>query len=172
VNEGWEVFFNQGGGNFMDASAATGALMLSHSHSGWGCGLADFDNDGWLDWFTAGRGLDHGQEEGNRLFRNTGGRFADISEAARLSAGPSRLHRGVVFATSTATAASTAMRPKPKLKFAGRRAFDKHLEKSRQIRSWSQPVPQRVAAERGVGSVTAVSQLLYPEATVAKWHFP
>jgi enediyne biosynthesis protein E4 len=98
VNEGWEVFLNQGSGNFVDGSAATGALMLSRSHSGWGCGLADFDNDGWLDWFTAGGGLDHGQEEGNRLFRNTGGRFTDISEAAGLLAGPARLHRGVVFA--------------------------------------------------------------------------
>ena len=98
VNEGWEVFLNQGGGSFVDGSASTGALILSRPHSGWGCGLADFDNDGWLDWFTAGGGLDHGQEEGNRLFRNTGGRFADISEAAGLLAESARLHRGVVFA--------------------------------------------------------------------------
>jgi hypothetical protein len=98
VNEGWEVFLNQGSGNFVDGSAATGALMLSRAHSGWGCGLADFDNDGWLDWFTASGGLDHGEEEWNRLFRNTGGRFADVSENAGLLTGPPRLHRGVVFA--------------------------------------------------------------------------
>jgi hypothetical protein len=49
VNEGWEVFLNQSSGIFVDSSAQTGILSLSRSSSGWGCGLVDLDNDGWLD---------------------------------------------------------------------------------------------------------------------------
>lgn len=97
-NEGWEVFLNKGKGSFIDDSAQTGVLALSRLLSGWGCGLVDLDNDGWLDWFTAGGGLDIGDEQCNRIFRNTGGQFADVTAGVGSQFAVPRLHRGVVFA--------------------------------------------------------------------------
>ncbi len=97
-NEGWELFLNQGKGSFVDGSAQSGILALSRSSSGWGCGLVDLDNDGWLDWFAAGGGLDTDDQQCNRIFRNTGGRFADVTESVGPQFQVPRLHRGVVFA--------------------------------------------------------------------------
>ena len=97
-NEGWEVFRNQGKGSFVDDSTQTGALALSRVRSGWGCGLIDLDNDGWLDWFAAGGGLDTDDEQCNRIFLNTGGRFTDVTESAGAQFAAPRLHRGAVFA--------------------------------------------------------------------------
>jgi hypothetical protein len=34
----------------------------------------------------------------NKIFRNTGGKFADVSNESGVGVGPSRLHRGCVFA--------------------------------------------------------------------------
>jgi enediyne biosynthesis protein E4 len=54
-NETYELFLNRGNGSFDDGSASTGLLTLSRPWSGWGCGLVDLDNDGWLDLYaTAG----------------------------------------------------------------------------------------------------------------------
>jgi hypothetical protein len=97
-NETWEVFLNQGKGSFEDGSARTGLLAQSRRWSGWGLGLVDLDNDGWVDLFVAGGGLDAKDPETNRVFRNLGGRFADVTAECGLGAGPSGLHRGVVFA--------------------------------------------------------------------------
>jgi len=97
-NEGWELFLNQGGAEFADGRASTGLLVLSLDRSGWGCGLADLDNDGWLDFFAAGGGLDTDDLQHNVIFRNAGGRFTDVSRSAGMASAPARLHRGVVFA--------------------------------------------------------------------------
>lgn len=97
-NEGWEVFLNKGKGSFLDDSAQTGVLGLSRLTSGWSCGLVDLDNDGWLDWFTAGGGLDIGEEQCNRIFRNTGRQFTDVTSSVGPQFSTPRLHRGAVFA--------------------------------------------------------------------------
>jgi enediyne biosynthesis protein E4 len=97
-NETYEVFLNNGDGTFKDGSASTGLLQLSRTLSGWGCGLVDLDNDGWLDLFVAGGGLDAKDAQSNRIFHNSGGKFADISEGAGSDFATPRLHRGVVFA--------------------------------------------------------------------------
>lgn len=97
-NETYEIFLNRGGGSFDDGGASTGLLMLSRPWSGWGCGLVDLDNDGWLDLFVAGGGLDSKQPQPNRVFYNSGGKFADVSEGAGKDFANPRLHRGVVFA--------------------------------------------------------------------------
>ncbi|HEV2133557.1 MAG TPA: CRTAC1 family protein [Terracidiphilus sp.] len=97
-NEGWEVFRNQGKCTFVDDSAQTDVLALSRLRSGWSCGLADLDNDGWLDWFAAGGGLDTDDEQCNRIFRNTGGRFTDVTEGVGPQFAVPRLHRGMVLA--------------------------------------------------------------------------
>jgi len=96
--ETFEVFANRGEGNFEDASAASGILALTHTVSGWGCGLIDLDNDGWLDMFVAGGGLDSDDLQPNRIFRNQGGHFTDVSATVSPDFGIARLHRGAAFA--------------------------------------------------------------------------
>ncbi|MDR3775135.1 MAG: CRTAC1 family protein [Terracidiphilus sp.] len=107
-NETYEVFLNQGKGQFEDGSAQSGLLNLSRMWNGWGCGLVDLDNDGWLDLFVAGGGLDVQDAQSNRIFRNRGaegfaarrrgGRFEDVSAGVGPDFAQPALHRGVVFA--------------------------------------------------------------------------
>jgi hypothetical protein len=97
-NETYEVFLNQGNGQFDDGSAKTGLLSLSRPWSGWGCGLVDLDNDGWLDLFVAAGGLGAKESQPNRIFRNHGGKFSDVSAEAGADFARPALHRGVVFA--------------------------------------------------------------------------
>lgn len=97
-NEGFDVFLNRGHGEFEDGSTQTGIMSLSHPLSGWGCGLSDFDNDGWLDLFVAGGGVDTDDPMTNRIFRNSAGKFADVSQQSGMGLGPARMHRGCVFA--------------------------------------------------------------------------
>ncbi len=97
-NETWEVFLNRGKGLFDDGSVSSGLLNLSRQASGWGCGLVDLDNDGWLDLFVAGGGLEPKDAQPNRIFRNLGGRFSDASATAGPDFARPALHRGVVFA--------------------------------------------------------------------------
>lgn len=97
-NETYEVFVNQGHGAFEDGSAPTGLLNLSRKWNGWGCGLVDLDNDGWLDLFVAGGGLDTQDAQSNRIFRNRAGHFEDVTDSAGSDFQHPALHRGVVFA--------------------------------------------------------------------------
>jgi hypothetical protein len=97
-NETYEVFLNQGRGVFDDGSVRTGLLNLSRPWSGWGCGLVDLDNDGWLDLFVAGGGLDIQDTQSNRIFLNHRGRFEDVTDRVGSDFLRPALHRGVVFA--------------------------------------------------------------------------
>jgi len=102
-NETYELFLNQGNGLFDDGSARTGLLGLSRTWSGWGCGLVDLDNDGWLDLFVAGGGLDTEDAQPNHVFRNQGqqkraGHFEDVSSDVGVDFLKPALHRGLVFA--------------------------------------------------------------------------
>ncbi|MGA9063178.1 MAG: CRTAC1 family protein [Terracidiphilus sp.] len=96
--ETFDVFLNRGHGEFEDGSIPSRLLGLSQPVSGWGCGLVDLDNDGWLDLFVAGGGVDTDQGMTNRIFRNVGGKFADVSNESGVGLAPVRLHRGCVFA--------------------------------------------------------------------------
>ena len=96
--ETYELFRNRGDGTFEDASAPTGLVGLSRGWSGWGCGLVDLDNDGWLDLFVACGGLDTNEPQGNRIFRNQNGHFTDVSSGVGPDFRTARLHRGVAFA--------------------------------------------------------------------------
>ena len=59
--------------------------------SGWAAALVDLDNDGWKDLVTANSHANDRIEEfeattyrqANRVFRNTGTRFEDVSAARR-----------------------------------------------------------------------------------------
>ena len=57
--DSFDVFLNRGRGEFEDGSVSSRLLGLSQPVSGWGCGLVDLDNDGWLDLFVAGRRRGH-----------------------------------------------------------------------------------------------------------------
>ena len=97
-NETYEVFLNQGRSAFDDGSVRTGLLSLSRRWNGWGCGLVDLDNDGWLDLFVAGGGLDTQDAQSNRIYQNHGGRFEDVTDQVGSDFSHPALHRGVVFA--------------------------------------------------------------------------
>jgi len=97
-NETYDVFLNRGKGEFEDGSVSSGLLNLSRLWSGWGCGFVDLDNDGWLDLFVAGGGLDVQDAQPNRLFRNQRGHFEDVSASVGADFAQAALHRGAVFA--------------------------------------------------------------------------
>ncbi|MGA2086154.1 MAG: VCBS repeat-containing protein, partial [Terracidiphilus sp.] len=96
--EVFDVFLNRGHGEFEDGSIPTRLMGLTHPRSGWGCGLVDLDNDGWLDLFVACSGVDTDDPMSNRIFRNEGGKFSDVSNESGVGLAPARMHRGCVFA--------------------------------------------------------------------------
>jgi hypothetical protein len=52
------LYQNLGQGMFLDATTLKGLAADSIPWVGWGCALADFDNDGWPDCFVANGGFD------------------------------------------------------------------------------------------------------------------
>ena len=67
--------------------------------------MYDFDNDGWKDLFFAlshlaqlDRYLGRDSELPNRIFRNTGKRFEDVSQWAGADFQQAAMHRGAAFA--------------------------------------------------------------------------
>jgi hypothetical protein len=90
-------FCDQGGGNWLDQSAAAGMGIIDRPFTGWGCGLFDYDNDGLLDLAVVNGRVAKGPArpeaavgpfwnryaEPNLLFRGDGrGYFADVSRDA------------------------------------------------------------------------------------------
>ena len=104
AGETYPVFRNAGTGVFVDATYASKVGAGSVKHSGWGLGLADFNNDGWKDLFTANSHVNDLVEqfepsvyrERNSVLVNVGGVFRDVSDEAGLTAVAA--HRGAVFA--------------------------------------------------------------------------
>jgi len=66
------LYRNDGGGHFTDVTRAAGLAVDLY---GMGVAAADYDNDGWVDLFVTAVGA-------NRLFRNIGGRFVDVTRPA------------------------------------------------------------------------------------------
>ena len=67
-----QLFLNQGNGTFKDISAESG--IRAHPGKGMGIGLADFDLDGWMDFFVAN------DRVYNSFFHNKGnGKFEEVS---------------------------------------------------------------------------------------------
>ncbi len=86
------LYHNQGDGTFKEVAKELGVEKPVMSFPTW---FFDYDNDGWLDLFVASfvpsvtevaRGFLHlpPQAETMRLYRNTGGRFQDVTQAAGL----------------------------------------------------------------------------------------
>ena len=105
-NEGFPLWINHGNGEFEDATMASG-LRKTNDMSGWGAGMADFDNDGWKDLFVARANVmdnitlqNPGRRypEPNTIFRNLGnGKFEDVSALAGPDFQVEAAHRGVAF---------------------------------------------------------------------------
>ena len=71
------LFLNDGAGRFTDASDAWGVRGVDY---GMGVACGDYDNDGWTDLVLTGLG------RGERLLRNTGSGFKDVTDRAGLTA--------------------------------------------------------------------------------------
>jgi enediyne biosynthesis protein E4 len=114
-NDGWEdihltalsgetfpLFRNDARGGFVETTQATGLATLTAKSSGWCSTLADFDNDGSKDVFTANSHANDriaesettGWKQPNSLFLNDGrGRFRDATADSGLSSAAA-VHRG------------------------------------------------------------------------------
>jgi len=114
-NDGWEdihftaltgetfpLFRNDGRGAFVETTQATGLARLTVKSSGWCSIVADIDNDGWKDIFTANSHVNDrigdfeavAWKQPNSLFINDGhGHFRDATAEAGLSTAAAA-HRG------------------------------------------------------------------------------
>ena len=104
AGETFPLFHNDGKGQFRDATAPSGLAALSARLSGWGVALADFDNDGWKDLFTANAHVNDQIESfevaryrlPNAVFANrSDGTFADASGPSGAAFQVARAHRGL-----------------------------------------------------------------------------
>ncbi|HEY2467194.1 MAG TPA: CRTAC1 family protein [Terracidiphilus sp.] len=98
--------FRNTGRDFEDITSESGIAAATVRLTGWGAGIADFDNDGLKDLFVACASiLDNSEEVSqlpsklpNRVFRNTGhNRFVDVSAQAGSSFGVPGAHRGAAM---------------------------------------------------------------------------
>ena len=71
------LYANDGAGHFTDVTADAG---LNVTLFGMGAAVGDYDNDGHVDLFISAVGP-------NRLFRNVGGRFEDVTQQAGVAGG-------------------------------------------------------------------------------------
>jgi len=101
------LYRNLGKGAFEDVTRRTGAGEGSYNQVKWGCGLVDFDNDGFRDLFIACGNLYDNIEEFDRttsyrarntLLRNLGnGRFADVTSQSGDGMQLRNVGRGAAF---------------------------------------------------------------------------
>ena len=80
-----QVFINNGDGTFTNV---TDVEVITDTN-GMGSALGDFDNDGDLDWFVTSifRTVLRTSPNGNRLYRNDGGTFVDVTASASVADG-------------------------------------------------------------------------------------
>jgi hypothetical protein len=101
------LFRNLGNGLFEDVSAAARANANMRPLVTWGCGMIDFDNDGFRDLFIAAGHLHDNVElfdtstsyfQQNRLLRNLGtGRFEEVTQSAGDGLAVKLSSRGAAF---------------------------------------------------------------------------
>lgn len=107
TSQGFNLYVNDGGARFRDQGAVSGLGPASNQFTGWGTAWFDYDNDGWLDTFTANgtiitleghESVPFPYDQHRLLFRNTGsGRFEDVTAKAGASFALSESGRGAAF---------------------------------------------------------------------------
>ncbi|HUB79373.1 MAG TPA: CRTAC1 family protein [Bryobacteraceae bacterium] len=104
--ETFPLYVNLGNGQFAVKTNAAGLAMDTFEMSGWGDGIADFDNDGWKDLFVARAHTDENVHEFSprffaepaSIFRNIGkGKFENASRTAGPDFQVPAGNRGVAF---------------------------------------------------------------------------
>jgi len=102
AGETFPLFRNDGHGAFTEETQSSGLARLTVKLSGWCSIVADMDNDGWKDIFTANSHVNArigdfqsiAFKQPNSLFLNDGrGHFSDVSDAAGFGAAVAA-HRG------------------------------------------------------------------------------
>jgi hypothetical protein len=101
-NEYNTLYANLGGGSFLDNTPALG-LVDNEAAIGWGCALADFDNDGWPDCFVTNGHVDDNRRNAAYAQRPTlyanlaGRRFRETREGAGDYFTTGHVGRGAAF---------------------------------------------------------------------------
>jgi enediyne biosynthesis protein E4 len=99
------LYANTGDGFCEDRTFDSG-LGLNTRWLGWGAGFADFDNDGWLDIFLTNGHVypevrklrtEAGYEQRKVVYRNSGGRFEDVTDRLGPPATTPKAGRGAAF---------------------------------------------------------------------------
>ncbi|MFN0100661.1 MAG: FG-GAP repeat domain-containing protein [Bryobacteraceae bacterium] len=107
AGESFPLFRNLGKGQFQESTSTARLAPLVARKSGWGVAIADFDNDGNKDLFTANSHVNDMIAStssdkyllSNSVFRNKDGKsFADVTGDSQELATRSAAHRGAVTA--------------------------------------------------------------------------
>ncbi len=107
TSQGFNLYVNDGQARFRDQGAVSGLGPASTPFTGWGTAFFDYDNDGWLDTFSANgtiitleghQGVAFPYDQHRLLFRNLGnGRFENVTSRAGASFAMSESGRGAAF---------------------------------------------------------------------------
>jgi hypothetical protein len=103
------LYHNTGNRLFLDVSSETGLAPPTHPFLGWGTFLADLDNDGWLDLFTANghvypeadkaKGITEKYAQRPLVFRQSPpGDFTEVALRSGLAGLPLYSSRGAAYA--------------------------------------------------------------------------
>jgi len=83
---------------FTDVTAPSNLAIVSGQYTGWGGGMLDYDNDGYLDIFVANGNAHHEYTEEDVLVRNDGnGRFVDVAKQSGSYFQEKHVGRGAAF---------------------------------------------------------------------------
>ena len=86
-------------GLYADVTARSNLAIICGQYTGWGSGLVDFDNDGYLDIFVANGNAHHLYTEEDVLARNDGsGLYRDVAREAGPYFEAKHVGRGAAFA--------------------------------------------------------------------------
>ncbi|HUU09812.1 MAG TPA: CRTAC1 family protein [Phycisphaerae bacterium] len=96
------LLVNKGGPGmpvFIDVTAPSNLAVVCGQYTGWGGGLFDYDNDGYLDVFVANGNAHHEYTEEDVLLRNDGnGKFIDVAVRSGPYFREKHVGRGAAFA--------------------------------------------------------------------------
>jgi len=84
---------------FIDVTAPSNLAVICGQYTGWGGGLVDYDNDGYLDVFIANGNPHHEYTEEDVLVRNNrNGKFIDVADQSGPYFREKHVGRGAAFA--------------------------------------------------------------------------